>query len=203
MRSLFLFFLRIFFLCLFLSHLSFAKGSRQKSDRIKNNSVKSKFSFIVAPYQPDFRYVKTLDAQMQWQQGAVHSLGLQKDNFIFFLDYANSTDDSGNQALAFRKDRVEVLLSGYYLFYSPNEYLGFAAGLGAGLYEDTLKSRLLGQEITERTGNQILAKGSFALMGNWNYFFYSLELGGLTGRDYDPQPTLTVLLRLGLQFTIF
>ncbi len=203
MKSSFHFLLNAFFLSIFLSHSGFAKTHRQKNDKVKSNSTRTTLSFILAPYQPDFRYVKTLDTQMQWQQGAVHSLGLQKDNFLFLLDYASSTDSSGNQALTFRKDRVEVMLNGYYLFYSLSEHLGLAAGLGLGLYEDTLKSRLLGQEITERTGNQVLAKGSFAMMGSWSYLFYSLEFSGLTGRDYDPQPTFTALLRLGLQFTIF
>ncbi len=163
----------------------------------------SKINLILSPFQLGYRYARQLDTQMVWQKANTFAVGGQYQRHIFLLDYGQFSDSSGNQTLSYRKDRVEWLLSYRYAVYSLAAHLNLGMGFGLGAYDDTVKSRLGAQEVSESTGAQVLASGLVSLGGNWNYFFYAAELQMLYGRDYEPQPTLGGLLRIGLQFAIF
>lgn len=181
-----------------------AKMTKQKNESPKGGAAnKDEIKLILLPYQPSYRYTKRIDNQMQWHQLVTYSLGMQWREHQIFIDYDNDVDDSGNQTLIFRKEQSELLLNYRYLVYSLNQFLNLGLGFGLGAYEISLKSRLLNQESTDRSGNQILTSGVVSLSGAWSYLFYGLELQALVGRDYDPQPTFAVQARLGFQFVIF
>ncbi len=163
----------------------------------------SKINLIFSPLQLGYRYAKQMDTQMVWQNANSFAVGGQYQRHIFLLDYGQFSDSSGNQMLSYRKDRTEWLLSYRYAVYSLAAHLNLGMGFGLGVYDDMVKSRLGTQEVSESTGAQVLASGLVSLGGNWNYFFYAAELQMLQGKDYDPQPTLGGLLRIGIQFAIF
>lgn len=180
----------LFLAMLFLFSSAWAKGSGQGS-------------LILSPLQFGARYVQQLNTDMIWQNNSSWGIGGRLQRHTLLLDYNRSSDASGNQTLTFKKERTEMMLSYRYAVYSLNAFLDLGVGLGVGVYEDVLKSRLGVQEISEATGYQPSVMGVTSLGGNWNYLFYTFELQVLAGKDFEPQPTLGGLVRVGIQFAIF
>lgn len=158
---------------------------------------------VLSPFQVGARYMKQMNNDMVWQTQPTYSLGGRFQRHTIFLDYNHSEDSSGNQTLTFKKERTEMMLSYRYAVYSFNPFLEINLGLGLGFYEDKTRSRLGAQEISEATGAQPSVLGLTGVGGSWKYLYYGLEIQALSGRDFDPQPTLGGLFRLGAQFVIF
>ncbi len=171
----------------------------------KSNDTKptQKTYLMISPLQYGFRYVKQLNTDIIWQGLPSFGVGGQWQKHSVFLDHTQTSDSSGNPTLAFKKERVEWMLSYRYAVMSFTPSLDLQVGMGLGMYSDTLKSRLGAQEISEDSGYQMSGLGMVGISGRWNYLFYGAELQALAGKDFDPQPTLGGLIRVGVQFAIF
>ena len=158
---------------------------------------------ILSPLQYHLRYSKEANTEINWQGYYGFGVGGQWQRHILMIDYLQSSTSSGNSTLAFKKDRAEWMISYKYNILALNSFLNLQAGLGFGFYNDKLQSRLGAQVINEESGAQNSMLALVGLGGHWKFLFYAAEIQAISGKDFDPQPTLGGLFRIGLQFAIF
>ncbi len=144
-----------------------------------------------------------MNTDIVWQGRPSFGVGGQWQKHSLFLDHTQTSDSSGNSTLAFKKERTEWMLSYRYVVTSLTPFLNLQMGVGLGMYNDNIKSRLGAQELSEDSRYQISGLGLVGVSGSWNYLFYGAEVQALAGKDFDPQPTLGGLIRVGVQFVIF
>jgi len=169
----------------------------------KANSSENSTSVILSPIQANSRYARQTDGQYVWLTSKSFAAGMFYQKHLMLLDYASHEDTSGNASLLLKRGRTEWLFNYRYMVYALTPSLHLSLGGGLGIYEDQVQSRVGTETITDSSGAQMMASGAVGFVGEWNHLFYALEFQGLMGRDFEPQPTVSVVGRLGVQFVIF
>ncbi|MGZ3775001.1 MAG: hypothetical protein ACXVCY_14020 [Pseudobdellovibrionaceae bacterium] len=126
------------------------------------------------------------------------------------LEYSRFQEDTGNLTSALQRIHQDYLLWLKYRFwdYTDREFTAdIFAGGGAGAYEESVTTSLLGNSRTDRSGLKFLsglvAGGEIVRKVSGNFsLLVGLDGRALISSDFDPNPIWSAVLRFGLQFTI-
>jgi hypothetical protein len=127
--------------------------------------------------------------------------GVRYQNWNFLLEFGSSdTQDSGNATLAVQTKMQDVL--GWVLWNSEESFYRLSPLLGAGLgvYQTKVTTTLSGIATDDESPWKLLGGASVGLKLNIPVVWISLEGRVLFGDELTPQPTLSGLARIGIDF---
>ena len=176
--------LRLLMLCLFFSNLVHAQE-------------KVHYQIYL---NPELRYERDANQQMSLRQPLGVGFGARKEKATFILDTSYDTERSGNQTLSIDRSHYRV---GFWLNYELYQFeqCNFFAGVGAGPFLETVKTTLNGVSTFDTGEIQPFGGAALGLRG---FVFSRLVLSAegrlLVGHNFDPNPQLGLLLRIGAEF---
>lgn len=159
-------------------------------------------------YSPEIRYERDENQSLVQRKAHSYALALRKGMISGLFEYTNYGVDSGNPTLDIDREHKDYLLWGRLHYYDLNEdYLNFSlyAALGAGTYQETVTTTLSGVATKDSGGNQMEGAAALgvdstlALQGHYGLLL-AAELRLFFGKDYDPNPQVSGVIRVGVQF---
>ncbi|MES3038776.1 MAG: hypothetical protein V4736_12785 [Bdellovibrionota bacterium] len=165
-------------------------------------------SLIFFPLSYETRYERNQDQSIAAVHPQNYSGGVQTADWRVLFEYATYTSESGTAAFNIRREHRDLLLHGGYNVWKGHftdlKDLKWNIRLGGiiGTYRESISTTLLG--VTDKdTGGERWATGATAA-ASLGYKFMALELEGrpLFGQNYDPQPQMSYIIRLGFQIPI-
>ncbi len=177
-------------------------------ERTPSVPVKKSFQFQVYFINPEIRYERGEDQNLDQKQPHNYSVAIRRDSLSLLLETANLSESTGNPALQVDRRYEDYSLWGRLHFLNiqkePFRWSLYAT-LGVGSYQEIITTRLGNQSITDN-GNHELMTGlgvgtDLAVLALRDFgFVLGIEGRLLFGRDFDPNPQMSALLRMGLQF---
>ena len=83
---------------------------------------------------------------------------------------------------------------------STFDWLSFYSGIGIGSYETELISLFNGVSTTTKSGQTLFASGIVSIQSIFWFLHVDTELKLVFGKDFRPQPTPDLALKLGAVF---
>lgn len=197
------------FILLSVFHAQANEGRRYREIETKSSEgLCGDFLCQIYFYGPELRYERDENQGLVQRKAHSYSLALRKGMISAMFEYTNYGVGSGNATLDIDREHKDYLLWGRLHYYDLNaDYLNMSlyAGVAAGTYQETVTTTLSGVATRDNGGNQL--EGSAALgvdstltlQGHYGLIL-AAELRVLFGKDYDPNPQASGLLRVGFQF---
>lgn len=195
--------LKSFFPVVFLLSSAFAQNP-VKNEAQKNGNKGWEYPrpariHLMLAYGSELRPEKDVDANFQEHILTNFAVGYGFDQYVFILESAQFQEASGNATLRVERTLQDYMLWGQYRAIAWNRLVPFL-GLGAGVYQETVVTNLLGLSTTDKTPNKFLSGVSFGFGTELPVVWFSLEARVLFGDELDRNPTLGGLARIGLHF---
>ncbi len=149
---------------------------------------------------PELRYEREANQQMIFRHPLNVGFGAQLDNTTYIIEVSHFTETSGNQTLSIDRTHYETAFWINYNLYQFGSF-NFFAGAGAGIFRETVKTNLNGNSSVDVGEVQPLVGTSVGLKALlWKHLILSAEGRFLVGQNFDPNPQLGMLLRVGVEF---
>lgn len=108
--------------------------------------------------------------------------------------------ESSAPLIRYQETYTELNSTHLFLMGSAYEYIHFYSGIGIGMYESKLKNSFNGTENETNSGQILFASGIASAQFIYSYFHAALDFRLLMGKDYRPQPTPSMVFKIGITF---
>lgn len=152
------------------------------------------------PFDYSFRYDKNEEQDYRRFDLRVLAVGLAFNRYDITFEVSHFDWSSQVGSLGVAREQQEYHFWGRASLWSW-KYLDIYGGLAVGSYDETIKTTL-GASSVKSTSQWNWSTGAAAGV-NFHIFKYllsAIELRTMFGKDFDPQPQLGGLLRLGVRF---
>jgi hypothetical protein len=149
---------------------------------------------------PEFRYERESSQQMVFRQPLNIGIGLRKEKMSYIFEFSRFTEKTGNTTLSVERAHQEYV---GWLNYSVTQFgvWNLFAGLGAGIYQETVKTSLNSSSATDAGEMQGLGGASFGVKALFiKHLIVGTEARLLAGQNFDPNPQLSLVFRIGAEF---
>lgn len=156
---------------------------------------------VFLPFAGELRYERNGSQQIVDRQPRNLAIGAGRGASDFLFEYATFSENTGNATLSIERTHQE-----YSFWWKENiinmEIMDCFVSGGVGGYEEKVTTRFAGVgSATDTSGLQGLVGASVGLQSLlFRYVLLSLEGRFLAGRNFDPNPQGSILLRLGVEF---
>jgi len=150
---------------------------------------------------PEMRYERDSSQHMTDRRPLNLSAGLRKGSSTWLFEYVSFAETTGNATLSIDRQHRE-----YTFWWKENlinlELLDFYLSAGLGAYDEKVTTKLAGSsDAVDSSGLQMMGGGSGGVQTKIaGYFLASIEARILAGKNFDPNPQASLLLRLGIEF---
>lgn len=127
------------------------------------------------------------------------SLGLQKGSAQILIEKSQFEELSGNSTLSVRRNFQDYMAWGSYIP-KINSWSSLFVGGGLGGYQDAVETFLSGSSRLNKSSWKALAGFHFGIAAYVSVISASLEMRGLFGDEFDRQPQIAGVARIGLRF---
>jgi hypothetical protein len=136
------------------------------------------------------------------------SLSYRLKNWSGLLENSNISESSGNFSSNMTRLHQEWVGWARYHFYNDNSDVyqsSLFAGVGLGVFQEEIKTNLLGTTRTDKTDNLFISglsvgwDGSYFITMNWALAAV-LEVRVFGSKEIDPNPAIDEAFRLGIQY---
>lgn len=161
----------------------------------------SPWHFDIFPLNGELRYERDPAQQMVDRRPLNLAFGVRKSATTVLFEYSRFSETTGNDTLSLDRTHEE-----YVFWWKQNlltyEVVDFFITGGAGVYNETVKTNLAGAESsTDSSGLQIMGGASGGLQTLIaHYVLVSFEGRLIAGKNFDPNPQPSLLLRVGVEF---
>ncbi len=146
------------------------------------------------------RYMENEDGDLYFQRVDSLAVNLTFDSYQFGIESGRWSTQSGTSLLSF-KETVQTINTSYlFKMGSTFDWLSFYSGIGIGSYETELVSFFNGVSTTTKSGQTFFASGIVSLQAIFWHLHLDTELKLVFGKDFRPQPTPDLALKLGAIF---
>lgn len=162
------------------------------------------------PVGLEARYENGATQDYEYRRFWNFSAAYKSDVLSSLLEYSRSANESGNATSSISRVHQEMVVWGRWHFYHYKEdnYIGsLYGGLGAGVYQDQVKTNLLSDSRTDNSKVKFLsgltAGGDITIPLYANFdMVAALELRAFFAGDFDPNPTGSGVFRIGIQWNL-
>lgn len=126
--------------------------------------------------------------------------GVRYRQWNFLIESAKFSQTSGNATLSVEKKVQDILAWTYWVSEPSWHRISPMMGAGIGAYQIKVNTTLSGTETADSTTWKVMGGASAGFKLDLPVLWVSLEARLLVGDEFDPQPTLSGLARLGLWF---
>jgi len=167
----------------------------------KSSAPAVPWRFDIYPLNFELRYERDATQQLVDRRPLNLALGVRKGPSTVLFEYSRFNETTGNATLSVDRTHEEFLF-----WWKQNilnfEMLDFFLAGGLGAYDEKVKTTFEGVgETTDSTGMQIMGGGSAGVQSLlWRYVLVSFEGRLMAGKNFDPNPQPSLLLRLGVEF---
>lgn len=160
----------------------------------------------IYPLNLDLRYERGSSQDLEVRTSRNFALAYHSHSFTLITEYSEFRDDTGNSTSSLSRQHQELLLwSRYNLVKGSDKSMRgvIYAGAGLGAYSESVETRLMGESRTDKLQDKLMGGASLGLelfiLGSRGFgFSVGVEGRALMGADFDPNPVLGGVLRLGL-----
>lgn len=201
MRNKFLFL--IFLFCFVLGLLGYTHEAQAQDDSPPRPAQVSVGLLI----SPELRFQRGVSQEIESQ--TIYNWGLvvrYAEIFSAIVEFADLSENSGNGSSQLEMKQKEILAWGRWHFLGvkvDNAKLSLFGGVGAGTFEREVKTTLLGDSRTDKSGLQRMAGltlGGDLVFGEQYKILVGLEGRSLFSSDFDPNPTFSLMVRTGMLY---
>lgn len=188
---------------IFFSSLSFAQEPKSE---VKVQSVSWKFSAFLV--NPEIRFEKSQESPWTQRNANGFAIAFRKNYLAMTLETAEFSEKTGNATLNIKREHRDWLLGGRYYVLSPSgksiEYNFFGA-LALGFSQETVRTNYQTTTVVDGGNRELMgslglgAEAIFLIDKNFG-FVLGVEARALMGKNFDPKPQPSGLLRAGFQF---
>lgn len=126
------------------------------------------------------------------------------------VEYGQFEDQSGNSTSNIDRTHQEMMLWGRWHFFrrtTTSFHWSVYGGLGVGAYKEQVKTTVLGDSHTDDTGTKIMSGVSVGTEASYYFTKNFAVVGALEGRglfagDFDPNPTGSGVVRIGIELPL-
>ncbi|HWU43433.1 MAG TPA: hypothetical protein VN132_08345 [Bdellovibrio sp.] len=192
---------------LFISLSAFAQESRMEMPRPAEEPP----SLQLYPVGLEIRTVRDIDNQISSKSFWNFSFAYRHVNLSALFEYSQYGDSSGNPTSSVDFTHQELMLWGRWHFWQFKEDAvsgSLYGGLGLGAYKDKVKTTLMGTSRTDESDARVVSGlglgGDLSLDLNRDCaLIAAVEGRGLFASDFDPNPTVSGVLRLGFLLRLY
>lgn len=159
---------------------------------------------------PELRFERNAEQEIAPKTPLNFALSVSRMRYSFLLEYSRLSENSGNQSSSIQRTHEEALLWFRYHYLNLKNRDGSVTthlygGVGAGAYQETVDTTLLGDTRQDMGKQKFLsslslgAEISYALNQAWAAVM-NAEGRALVASELDPNPQGSLLLRLGLAY---
>ncbi|GEM_PF-6353997 len=191
----------IFLFCFLLGLLGYTHEARAQDSNLPRRAQISVGMLL----SPELRFQRGVDQEIESQ--TIYNWGLAiryAEIFSAVLEFAQSSEKSGNGSSSLELKQKEWLAWGRWHFRGVNidhTKLSIFGGIGAGTYDREVKTTLLGDTRTDKSGLQRVAGltlGGDLVFGEQYKILVGIEGRSLFSTDFDPNPTFSLMVRTGI-----
>lgn len=156
--------------------------------------------YYQATYNSEIRYEREASQQMAARRPLNLGVGVRKAESSLIFEYSRFTEESGNTVTPIERVHQEYVLWLNYNLHQFYQWNLFAA-LGAGVYQDRVKTTLMDISTTDKGELQAMGGAGAGLkILLWEHLILSAEGRMYMGQNFDPDLQLGALLRIGAEF---
>lgn len=170
--------------------------------------AKKQWSLYLAPLSHQLRYEKSETSTNSDRVSQAYAFGLRYSDVSVLFENSKYNVNTGNLALNVEREHIENLLFVRLHFAEKTmsfiDY-GFFVAMGAGSYQENITTRVYSSQSYDK-GNLELATttalGAQVVVNQTQYvkLFSEFEARLTSGRDFQPNPHIGLVYRLGLLF---
>jgi hypothetical protein len=174
-------------------------------------SPKDTSSLQIYPLNADFRYERDKSQNSGLHNYSNIAFAYQLRAVSFLVEYAKYTEGSGNATTNIDHTHQELSLWARWHFARTDKsksgiQLSLYGGLGVGGYQDEVTTTLMSVSQTDKSGTRVLSGVSLGADATWDIangfgVVGAVEGRSLFGADFDPNPTIGGVVRLGLLYS--
>ncbi len=146
------------------------------------------------------RYMENEDGDLYFQKVDSLAFSLTFDSYQLGIESGRWSMQSGTSLLGFRETVQTINTSHLFKMGSTFDWLSFYSGIGIGSYETELISLFNGVSTTTKSGQTLFASGIVSIQAVFWFLHVDTELKLVFGKDFRPQPTPDLALKLGAVF---
>jgi len=153
------------------------------------------------PLAAEQRYIENenQDLYMQKMDSSV-AAAFSFSRYQLGIEATNWSLESSAPLVSYKETFSELNSTHLFLMGSFYEHLHLYSGFGLGLYESTLKNSFNGINNETNSGRILFASGIASAQFIYSFFHAALDFRLLMAKDYRPQPTASIILKVGLTF---
>lgn len=153
------------------------------------------------PISVEQRYLENENQDLYFQKmNTSGSVALTFSQYQLGLEVTRWTQESRASLISFKEDLSEIGSTHLFLMGSVYEWLHMYSGLGLGVYEAKLTNQFAGSTTENNSGQILFASAIASVQAIYSFFHAALDFRLLMAKDYRPQPTPSVIFKLGLSF---
>ncbi len=171
-------------------------------------AFKKKWNLYLSPLSQQLRYEKTESTVNTERVSSAYAFGLRYSDISMLFENSKYNVNTGNLALNVEREHIENLLFVRLHFAEKTiSFLdcGFFVAMGLGSYQENITTRVYSSQSYDK-GNLELATttalGAQLVLNQTQYvkLFSEFEARLTSGRDFQPNPNVGLVYRLGLLF---
>ena len=188
---------------IFLTELSEAQTPKRSREKTQNSAVS------ISPLGVDLRLERSNEQSTALKGFMSFALGYYFSRYNLILEHQSYSETSGNSTSNVSRDYGDFSLWGKYSFYRIRQQglrFSLLAGAGVGTYQEEITTRYMGSERTDSSKAKLMggigAGAELQYLIGTNIGVTLLTEGRAQfAQSFDPNPILSVLLRLGLFYS--
>ena len=162
-------------------------------------SLAARFSFL--PLSLQQRYLQDENSEMYMQTiTSTISAAVTFESYQFGIEGSSWSTTSGSSLINYKNNFDEINTTHLLKMGKAYDWLYFYTGIGLGVYESELTSRFNGTVTKTKSGQIMMTSGIFSVQAIYKYLHVSSDFRLLLAKDYRPQPTPELFIKLGLIF---
>lgn len=153
-------------------------------------------------FQLQFRYEDSANQAIEVIQYRTFGIAIQPGIYRLGLEYSRNENETGNSSLSVRTDLKEYALTASYRllqFAVPEKRrsLDFLLGGVIGTTQTEVRTQLLNNPSTSKSGSNLVYGVAASLIGRLHYFIIESEFKILTSKNFSPQIVPVAQIKLG------
>lgn len=180
-----------------IAHAEAGNSTWQREPKLSQSSgVRTKWMLSLAR---EARLEQNFEKENQFQALSNLSVGVQFSDRLISFERSAFSETSGNSTLDVRRNFQDYMI---WADYSPrmNSVTNLFLGMGVGAYQDTVETRIYSDSSQKSSDWRLLGGANFGIQLHYSVLWTSLEIRALVGDEFDHQPKLGGLAKIGLQF---
>lgn len=146
------------------------------------------------------RYLENEKSDLYFQRINSFSGNLTFEFYQLGIESQSWSIESGTALINYKEDFQEINTTHLFRMGSTLNWLFFYSGIGIGSYESELTSEFSGAITKTNSGQTMMASGIISVQAIYWHIHVITELKLILGKDFRPQPTPDLSVKLGVVF---